>query len=202
MRDASNEHRLRSLNQTVQQSPSHMNVNPLINAFLDSDNPPTLWRLIELLEASVHRPRRSSVYVASFVDDWGRQIQKTTGQRDRAQAQAVANEMEAKAKQRRLAHGNPQKPSVRVRPGSPEQEAGRLNHREIAALWGLSERTVRKIEREALRKLFHNLELRAFWKEYTSGEIGEAALPVSEDWTLTAKRNRRLAGDGQDARGR
>ena len=165
-----------------------MNVNPLINAFLESDKPLTPWRLIELLEASVHRPRRSSVYVASFVDEWGRQIQKTTGQRDRAQAQAVAKEMAAKAKQRRLAHGNlPQKPSVRVRPGSPEQVAGRLSHREIAALWGLSERTVRKIEREALRKLFHNLELRAFWKEHTSGEIGEAALPVSEDWTLTAK---------------
>jgi Sigma-70, region 4 len=166
-----------------------MNINPLINAFLESDNPRiTPWRLIELLEASVHRPPRSSVFVASFADEWGRQVQKTTGQRDRTQAQAVANEMEAEAKQRRLAHGSlPKKPTIRVRPGSPEQEAGRLSHREIASLWGLSERTVRKIERDALRKLFHNPDLRAFWKEYTGGEIAEAALPISEDWTLTAK---------------
>ena len=163
-----------------------MNIKSLIKAFLENNNPLTPWRLIELIEASVHCPSRSSVFVGAFANQWGRQIQKSTGKRDRTQAQAVADEMEAKAKQVRLAHNTlPKKPTIRVRPGSPEQEAGRLSHRQIAALWRLSERTIRKIEREALRKLFHHPDLRAFWKEYTSGEVAEAALPISADWTLT-----------------
>jgi hypothetical protein len=138
----------------------------LVRILLESDNPPSARSLIE---ASVHLPTRSTVFVASFRNEKGRQIQRTTGQRDRARAQAIADQWEAQAKKQR-AHqpAPPGKPTIRVR--------GFLSHAEIAAIMRLSERTVRKTEAEALRKLFHHPELRALWKEYTTGEVKESHL--------------------------
>lgn len=162
---------------------SNVKARELIENLLNQQKYPSARAL---LEASIHLPRRGSRWVASYRDETGKQVWKSTGQRGRDAAQAVADEWEQAARQKRLVREtHPKKPTIRVRPGSPEHQAGLLSHKEIAALWRVSERSVRNTEREALRKLFNHAELRAFWKEYLTGEVDEAAVRPSKDWKLT-----------------
>jgi len=43
-------------------------------------------------EASVHLPRRGSKWVAAFTDETGKQVWKSTGQRERTTALTLAQE--------------------------------------------------------------------------------------------------------------
>ena len=56
-----------------------------------------------------------------------------------------------------------------------------LTQREVGLILGLSERTVREVEKEALAKL--RRALMTFWREWTEGEIEEGSIPAS--WALT-----------------
>jgi hypothetical protein len=161
-----------------------MTIQKLIQILLESDLPLSAQGLIE---ASVHLPKRGSIFMAAFRDEFGRQVQQSTHERDRAAAQAVADKLEADAREKRLATPavKPGKPRVRVQCRSAERLLGVFSHAEIAALMGLSERTIRKIEAEALRKLFLHPELRAFWREHISGEVEESGLRAQVPWILT-----------------
>jgi hypothetical protein len=161
----------------------NMTIQKIIQILLESDLPLSAQGLIE---ASVHLPKRGTIFMAAFRDEHGHQVQQTTHQRDRAAAQAVADELEAVAKQRRLAMSmaKPGKPRIRVRRGSAERLLGLLSHAEIAALMGLSERTIRKIEADALRKLFSHPELRAFWREHMTGGVDESDFEGQLPWIL------------------
>jgi hypothetical protein len=113
-------------------------------------------RAIELLEASVRRPTRGRVYVATFTGpEAGRQVWRSTRLTGREQALAVAKEWEIQARQQRQALGAVSgKPTIRVRHKHRVSgvESGPLTQREVALLLGLSERGVREIERVT----FHN----------------------------------------------
>src|SRR5262249_36564552 len=148
---------------------------------LDPDTLACLEALVH--EASVHLPPRGTKWVATFTDETGRQVWKSTGQRERSAALAQAQEWEREARAKRAAAGpSARKATVRVRPGSPERQGGLLSQKEIAALMKISERAVRSIERRALRKLRNHPALRQFWREWEGSEIEETA-SVS-DWRL------------------
>lgn len=74
---------------------------------------------------------------------------------------------------------------MRVRPGSGERELGLLTQKEVAAILRISERAVRQIEIRALQKLRLHPTLRAFWREWETGEIEEAAFRGSGQWALS-----------------
>jgi DNA-binding NarL/FixJ family response regulator len=163
---------------------NRMKIQNLVHSLLSSHYPLDTQALIE---ASVHLPRRGTIFVASFTDESGRQIQRSTHQRNRTAAQALADQWETDAQRKRAATqaAQPGKPRIRVRFASPERQAGVLSHAEIAARMALSTRTVRKIEAQALRKLFTHPKLRAFWREHTTGEVEESAVPGQASWILS-----------------
>jgi hypothetical protein len=137
-----------------------------------------------LIEASVHLPHRGSRFVATYRDERGKQVWRSTGLRDRAAALVLAQEWEAQAKRNRSAQRAPlRKPTIRVRPGSGERQVGLLTQREVAAVLRISERAVREIERRAIDKL--RRALRDFWREYQTGEVAEAALSTPSAWALS-----------------
>jgi hypothetical protein len=109
-----------------------MTIQKLIQILLESDVPLSAQGLIE---ASVHLPKRGSIFMAAFRDEFGRQVQQSTHERDRAAAQAVTDKLEADAREKRLARPavKPGKPRVRVRRRSAERLLGVLSHAEIAA---------------------------------------------------------------------
>ena len=88
-------------------------------------------------------------------------------------------EAEARAQRARLGR-TARKPVLRVRHSEPGAGAGPLTQREVAQLLGISERTVRQIERRAMQKLFSHPVLRQVWQDYLSGQLDE------EDVRLTA----------------
>ena len=138
----------------------------------------------ELIEASVHRPRRGKLYVASFRDETGRQRWQRTGLSDRKAALILAQELEAAARRkRRLGPKQPQKALVRVRAGGRTGPEGLFTQREVAALLRISERAVRNIERQAIEKLRRHPELRAIWQEWVKGGIKEGIAPAA-NWEL------------------
>jgi hypothetical protein len=161
-----------------------VSIERLLEIFLEADGPVCIQDLID--EASVHRPRRGSLWVASYRDETGKQVWVRTGEHDRAAAQAVADKLEAEARRKRETQGPiPKKPTIRVRPGSVEKALGLLSQAEVAAIMRLSERTVRKIERDAFQKLRDHPKLRAFWREYFSGDVEESTLEPSAGSDLT-----------------
>src|SRR5437016_2062856 len=102
---------------------------------------------MELSEASVHRPTRSRVWVATFTGPEGGQVWRSTGLTDRAQALLVARQWEAEARAQRANMGlSVRKPVLRVQ-HSKSGGAIRLTQREVAQLLRISERSVREIER-------------------------------------------------------
>jgi hypothetical protein len=130
----------------------------------------------DILEASVHLPRRGKLYVASFRDENGRQRWKATGLADRRAALIVAQEWEAEARRRRAAQVPQQsKALIRVRRGSGTGERGQFTQKEVAFLLGLSERAIREIEKRAVEKLRRHPALRQLWREYQTGEIEEGS---------------------------
>ncbi len=70
-----------------------------------------------VVEASVHRPHRSKIWVATFTGPTpGQQVWRSTGLTDRLQALALARQWEAEARQQRAEFGHQfKKPTVRVR---------------------------------------------------------------------------------------
>ena len=149
-----------------------MTVQELIEILLEEDKPPAAWLLIE---ASVHLGTRGKTYNASFRGPDGQPIWKSTGLTDREKALALARQWEKK-----LA------PKVR-RPKQPETHlrAGGHTHQEVAAILRVSERTVRKEEKSAMRKLRNHPALRQFWKEWLGEQITESTAPETGTWDLT-----------------
>jgi hypothetical protein len=159
-----------------------MNAERLVEILLDLDRP-----AFEVLvhEASVHLPRRGTRWVAAFRDEHGQPVWRTTGLSDRTAAQALADEWEAEARRKRAALGiQPKKPTVRVRAGSPEHQAGLRSQQEVAIILRLSTRAVRAIERRAIQKLRNHPALQEFWREWT-GEMEEAASYAAGQWDLS-----------------
>jgi hypothetical protein len=139
----------------------------------------------DLLEASVHLPRRGTRWMASYRDEAGRQVWKATGQRDRTAAQAIADELEAEAKRKRDAQGaQPKEPSVRVRVGSGESALGLFTVAETAAIMRVSKRTIAKLQRSAFTKMRNHPALKEFWREWQTGEVEEAAVPTHGELEL------------------
>jgi hypothetical protein len=135
----------------------------------------------DLLEVSLHLPRRGTRWVASFRDETGRQVWRTTGLRDREPALALAKEWEADAKRKRAAQGAvPPSLAIRVRPGSTA-----LSQKEVAAILRISERAVRQIEKTAIEKLRRHPVLKDIWRELGTGEIKETAFRDSSQWMLS-----------------
>ena len=132
----------------------------------------------DLIEASVHLPKRGSRYVAAYRGETGRRVWRTTGLRNRAAALAQARKWEIEAQRKRASQGPvPRKPTIRVRAGSGERELGLLTQKEVAMILKISERAVRQIELRAFEKLRQHPVLKEFWQEYQTGEIKEADLP-------------------------
>jgi hypothetical protein len=127
-----------------------------------------------LIEASVHLGTRSRKFVASFRDEFGNQVWRSTGLTDRDAALALARKWEEAARRKRAAQSAPSKKlTIRVKPGSPEHLAGMLSQAEVAAYLRISTRAVREIEKRAIAKLRRHPALRQLWQEWT-GEVDEA----------------------------
>ena len=160
-----------------------MRAQELVEILLQSDGPTNVRAL---LEASVHLPRRSGRWVAAFQDATGRRTWRSTGLRDHNAALALARAWEAEARRKRAAQGaRPIKPTIRVRPGSREQELGLLTQREVAAMLKISERAVREIERRAFEKLRRHPALRDLWRKWTAGNLTEADSDPLADGVLS-----------------
>lgn len=136
------------------------------------------WVRALIGEASVHRPRRGKIWVASFTGSNGQQW-KSTGTTDRALALVRANEFAAAARAQRANSGspdNPRKPGLRQVAGA---SGGGLTQREVGLVLGLSERAVRAIERRALQKLARHPDLRELWRDYLAGGLTEQTQRLS-----------------------
>jgi hypothetical protein len=136
-------------------------------------------------EASVHRGKRSRIWVASFTGPAGGQVWRSTGVVSRAKALLLAKRFEAQARAQRSAAGLPTS-----RPMLRNKETGKggetLSQREIAIFLGISERAVRLVERRAFKKLFNHPSLRQVWRQYLAGELEEG------EWNLTTDEVRAL----------
>jgi hypothetical protein len=129
-------------------------------------------------EASVHRPHRSRIYVASYTGPGG-QCWKSTGTDDPAAAMVIARELEAAARAERGQSGGAGQPQHCRHRQSPGGAGGGLTQRQVAELLHISERGVRAIERRALRKLVQHPQLREIWRQYLAGELTEQVHPLS-----------------------
>ena len=155
----------------------------IVEILIQTDGPVCARRLIE---ASAHLPSRGTKWVASFRDETGRQVWRTTGLRNREPALALGKRWEGEAKGRRAAQGAvPPKLTIRVRPGSGEEAIGLLTQKEVAMVLRIPERSVREIERRAFEKLRRHPALKEFWREWTTGEVAEAVRRSPSEWTLT-----------------
>jgi hypothetical protein len=125
---------------------------------------------VSLCEASVHRGKRSRIWVASFTGPDGGQIWRSTGLVNRAKALLLAKRWEAQARAQRSVPGLPAtRPMLRSH-GTGGKE---LSQREVAIFLGISERAVRLVERRAIQKLFNHPSLRRIWRQYLAGELEE-----------------------------
>ena len=158
-----------------------MSATTIVQALRRDDQCPSAR---EIIEASVHRPRRGRLYVASYRDETGRQRWQRTGLSDRKAALILAQELEAAARRkRRLGPKQPQKALVRVTASGGMGNEGLFTQREVAALLRISERAVRNIERQAIEKLRRHPDLRAIWQEWVKGGIKEGVVPGA-NWEL------------------
>jgi len=125
-----------------------------------------------ICEASVHLPRRSSVWVATFTGPSGGRIWKSTGMTDREQALALAKHWEAEARAQRVSLGRPLRKTI-LRVSGEKPGTGLLTQRQVAQLLNMSERGVREVERRAFQKLRQHPLLREVWQQYLIGELDE-----------------------------
>jgi hypothetical protein len=92
-------------------------------------------------EASIHRPRRGGLYVASYTGPLGGQVWKSTGTANPHLARAIAKELETAARaQRAKSTRAPARPSIYHRRSDASAPAG-LTQRQVAFVLGLSFRT-------------------------------------------------------------
>ena len=118
--------------------------------------------LPSLAEATVRLPPRSTRWVAVFTgDEPGRQIARSTGLTNKADALALAQKWESAAREGRAGLAALRKTRNRVPP------PGGLTQAQVAALLQISPRTVRAIEKRALRKLRNHPSAKALWAEFT-----------------------------------
>ena len=129
-------------------------------------------------EASVHRPPRGRIWVASFTGA-ERQEWRSTGTADQAVALARAREFEAAARVQK-ANSDPaaERPTRSIRQLAGRYHRG-LTQREVGLLLGVSERAVRAIEKRALQKLARHPKLQEIWRQFLAGELTEQAQPLS-----------------------
>jgi hypothetical protein len=81
-------------------------------------------------EATVHRPRRGTVWVAAFTGPAGRQMWRTTGLTNRDQALLISKQWEAEAHTERATLGHAaQKPIGRVRRPASSTGIGPLSQK-------------------------------------------------------------------------
>jgi len=165
----------------------------IVNKLLAGNN----WARELIGEASVHRPQRGEIWVASFTGVDGQQW-KSTGTTDRALALVRANEFAAAARAQRANSGpTARKQRLRLRPTAGGAGGG-LTQREVGLLLGLSERAVRAIEKRALRKLAQHPRLQEIWRRFRAGELTEqehrlSALEIQALWGLTRSPAERAA---------
>ena len=135
-----------------------------------------------LLEASVHRPKRSRVWQAAFTAATGGQTWKTTGLTNRHQALLVAKKWEAEARaERARLGGTVKRPVWRVRRQASGTGTGPLTQSETALFLGMSERAVRAAEYRAIQKLRQHPLMREIWKDYHSAALDEEHLLLTQD---------------------
>lgn len=149
-----------------------MNPHELIGILVEEDDPPAAWALIE---ASVHLGTRSKTFTASFRGPGGEPIWRSTGLSDREKALALARQWE---KELALKDRRTKQPRTHLK-------AGGLTHQEVAAVLRVSEKTVRRDEKSAIRKLRNHPALRQFWQEWLGGQIEESTVSASTNWDLT-----------------
>jgi hypothetical protein len=138
------------------------------------------WVSQILGEASVHRPRRGKVWVATFTGPSVGQVWKSTGTTDHAAALAIAREFEAIARAQRAKLGGARARRRIYSRQSQRSSGGGLTQAEVAVFLRISERAVRAIERRAIRKLAQHPELQALWRQYLAGELSEDRHNLSE----------------------
>ena len=141
-----------------------------------------IYQNTAILEASVHRPRRGRVLVATFSGPTGGQVWRSTGLTNREQAQLVARRWEAEARaQRDQLGGRTAKPTLPARPPEPALRRGLITQREVAVLLNMSERGVREVERRAFCKLRNHPLLRQVWRQFLAGELDERRLGLTRE---------------------
>ncbi len=173
-----------------------MNAERIVECLLDLDRLACLEDLVH--EASVHLPHRGKIWVAAYRDEYGQPVWRTTGLSDRKAAQAKADAWEEAARRKRAAQGVlPKKPTIRVRAGSPEHQAGLRSQQEVAIILRLSTRAIRAIERRAIEKLRRHSALRSFWHEWETGEMEEAMTQAAGQWQLSQSEIAALYGLAQ-----
>jgi len=121
-------------------------------------------------EATVRLPPRSRRWVAVYTgQEPGVQVARSTGLTDRQAALDLARRWEAEARQRRARLRN------RLGIGPERIEPGGLSQELVGALLGISPRTVRAIERRAVRKLRQHPVVRQMWKEFGESDVATPA---------------------------
>ncbi len=135
---------------------------------------------IPLYEASVHRSRRSKIWVASYTAAGGGQRWRSTRTTNRGEALRRAELWAAQAREERARLGTPnRRPCIRISDPEPATGIRPLSQAETAQLMGVSVRAVRNIELRAIRKLRAQPALGALWDEYLAGEITESSWPLT-----------------------
>ena len=145
-----------------------MKASQIVDQLLEGND----WARKVIEEASVHRPRRGRIWVASFTGVDGQEW-RSTGTAGHAVALARAREFEAAARVQRANSGRTaRKQKRRVRP-APGASGSGLTQREVGLLLDLSERAVRAIEKRALQKLAQHPHLGELWRQFLAGELTE-----------------------------
>ena len=145
-----------------------------------SPNEIVRWLLDEhpaclVTEASVHLPRRSKIWVATYAGPEPRkQVWRSTGLTNRLQALIVARKWEALARQQRAAWNGFRKSVLRVQQSDP---GSGLSQEQVARLFKMSVRGVRAVERRAFRKLRNHPRLKEIWRQLLAGELDERKQP-------------------------
>jgi hypothetical protein len=142
----------------------------IIKMLLEEELPPRML----IHEASIHRGKRSHIFVATFTAPTGGQVWKTTGSRDYQEALMLAQQWEAEAKTQRATLGrSPRKAHIRVSGGKQGPAIKPLTQEQVAKILKMSVRSVRQIEHRAISKLRNHPMLRELWRQFLSGELNE-----------------------------
>jgi hypothetical protein len=138
-----------------------MNATLLVRRLLEDDQP-------ILGEAIVRLPPRGSRWIAVYTgEEPGQQVARSTGLTDRGAALDLARQWEAEVRQRR-AQNQHRVGAAALRAG--HAGPGALTQAEVGRILNLSPRTVRAIEKRAVRKLRRHPVVQQMWREF-----GEAA---------------------------